>query len=64
MSILDGAKLEEWTPHCDGCKISLKEAKGFFMCDEVQGEFCETCWPNTPCAKGEHGEGCATMVFQ
>lgn len=48
---------------CDGCRRTIPDGETFFMCDEVMGVYCaDPCWPNTPCGKGEHGEGCATMV--
>lgn len=35
-----------------------------FMCDETMLSYCAgPCWEVTPCSKGEHGEGCPTMVF-
>lgn len=37
-----------------------------FMCDEepsVDAVYCPECFGDTPCGKGEHGEGCMTQVF-
>jgi len=35
------------------------------MCDETIAAFwCEECFAKTPCGRGEHGEGCATKVFE
>lgn len=34
-----------------------------WLCDKDGGPFCETCFAAHPCTK-EHGEGCATTVFE
>jgi hypothetical protein len=34
-----------------------------FMCDEQDGEeYCGECFDFHPCGRGEHGEGCSTMM--
>jgi hypothetical protein len=38
------------------------------MCDEAVSSneqdpvWCQECFEKTPCGKGEHGEGCPTLV--
>lgn len=45
---------------CCACKTPSKVV---FMCDEVsEGPWCQACFEGTPCGRGEHGEGCETMV--
>lgn len=34
-----------------------------FMCDRMEGQWCEDCFDLTPCGRGKHGEGCPTQVF-
>jgi len=38
----------------------------YMMCDYTLDSivWCESCFPKTPCGKGEHDEGCATKVFE
>jgi hypothetical protein len=37
---------------------------GHFMCDLEDGEWCGECFGTTSCGKGEHGEGCPTLVTE
>lgn len=34
-----------------------------FMCDRAEGQWCPECFGDTPCGKGDHGEGCPTGVL-
>lgn len=47
---------------CVSCGHLL--GSSFWMCDEdMDGVWCEGCYPKTKCGKGKHGEGCPTHVF-
>lgn len=49
--------------HCAACGC---EVKNYAMCDREQTDavWCFDCFPETPCGKGWHGEGCSTNVFE
>ena len=49
--------------HCAACGC---EVKAYSTCDreDTGAVWCFDCFPDTPCGKGYHGEGCATNVFE
>ena len=44
---------------CDEC---CQQLKNYHMCDEIEGDWCDDCFPKINC-EALHGEGCATHVF-
>lgn len=47
---------------CAQCRC---EVKAYSTCDRATGSvWCFDCFPETPCGKGWHGEGCSTNVFE
>jgi hypothetical protein len=55
-------------PRCIDCGATLPVVLGEMMeaycyCDEDGGPWCGSCFERTACGRGNHGEGCATMVF-
>jgi len=47
------------------CATSDVEHAVLFVCDRaIIDGMCLTCWKPTACARGEHGEGCETRVFE
>lgn len=45
------------------CTTCGKEITFYYMCDYVEGDWCEDCFSLQPCLK-HHGEGCSTAVFE
>lgn len=48
---------------CDGCHKEILKGESFYLCDEKMESYCEACWGFTDCSKGQHGEGCPTLVI-
>jgi hypothetical protein len=50
--------------NCEGCGADCR--RRFFMCDLEPGDtfWCHECYFATPCGRGDHGEGCGTLVMQ
>lgn len=48
---------------CIACGADVSKAA--LMCDEqINGKWCIDCFEKTPCGKGEHEEGCRTLVME
>jgi len=45
------------------CKTCGDVVQIYHMCDIDEGPWCSGCFLDTPCGKGEHGEGCPTNVW-
>jgi len=56
--------------NCSGEGCGKDISTRYWMCDEESmdvplhdsREFCDVCFAQHPCGKGEHGESCATLV--
>jgi len=49
---------------CTFCNTDLGKKRRFMACDVTMHHYCTGCWPRSACAKGKHGEGCPTSIFQ
>lgn len=47
--------------NCTLCSEEL--GNHYFMCDVTGGSYHPDCFDQTPCGKGEHGEGCPIHVM-
>jgi len=47
---------------CDICNCDC--SLYYWTCDLNEGQWCSECFATQPCAKGSHGEGCSTQVFE
>jgi hypothetical protein len=45
------------------CTTCGKGVSVFALCDEDNGAWCLECFEGTPCGKGQHGEGCRTVIL-
>jgi hypothetical protein len=51
--------------HCANCGADVTALGVSYFCDEDEnGPYCGECFDKHACGKGEHGEGCATMVVE
>lgn len=64
MKLVVRAFLSESMGTCFECGADCK--KYHWMCDEAASfgfpQWCPECFEKTPCGRGDHGEGCPTMV--
>lgn len=50
---------------CRTCRKPVEPGR-YWFCDEQElsdQPWCDDCFDVTPCGKGEHGEGCSTLVI-
>lgn len=53
---------------CCNCPVVQAPGIPFFFCDKSpqngqEGPWCGECFDDIPCGKGQHDEGCETMML-
>lgn len=50
---------------CTGCGHCIGDGQllnAVYFCDRDEGQWCGKCFDDTSCGKGDHGEGCPTLM--
>lgn len=59
--------METNTFKCSTCKETIgdhQQKNAVYFCDRlVTTAYCGACFNETPCGKGDHGEGCSTLMI-